>query len=260
MKRIIFLTAILLGIILLSGCAVNSPKEQAKNTEIFVSAAVSMKDALTEIQGVYEGNDPNIKLRYNFGGSGALQKQIEQGAPADIFLSAGKSQMDALESKGLIIPESRSNLVGNQLVLIVPLNSSKVNRPEDLIRGDIIKVAMGSPESVPAGKYAKETLNFLQLWNPIQPKLVYTEDVSQVLRYAETGNVDAGIVYQSDAKSSNKVRVVTVFSNDSHSPIEYPIALLKNGSNKKEAEDFLKYLKSSEAKKVFEKYGFGSSD
>lgn len=260
MRRMLaFLGVLTAALILVSGCSSNE-KEQDRNKEIFISAAVSMKDALLEIQGQYEEKSPHIQLRYNFGGSGSLQKQIEQGAPADIFLSAGKSQMDALESRGLIIPGSRSTLVGNSLVLITPLNNSLVNGFRDLTREDILRIAIGSPESVPAGKYAKEVLNYLQIWKGVEPKLVYTEDVSQVLRYVETGNVDAGIVYQTDAKSSQKVKQVAIFPKESHSPIEYPIALLQSGKNKKEAEEFLNYLKSSEAQEVFQKHGFAISD
>ncbi|TGE33140.1 molybdate ABC transporter substrate-binding protein [Desulfosporosinus sp. Sb-LF] len=229
---------------------------KAESTEIMVSAAASMKDSLTELQKVYTQKAPGVKLTFVFGASGTLQQQIEQGAPADLFISAGKTQMDALEQKNLLVKESKVDLVGNDLVLVTGKDNNKVTSLEDLTKSSVDKISIGTPESVPAGKYAQESLTNLKLWGSLQPKLVLAKDVTQVLNYVETGNVDAGLVYQSDVQGSSKVKVVTVVPASSHKPITYPAAVIAATKNKQVAEEFLKYLQSSDAQQVFIKYGF----
>lgn len=232
----------------------NTPK--AEPTEIMVSAAASLKDSLTEIQKEYAAKVPEVKLTFVFGASGTLQQQIEQGAPADLFISAGKAQMDALEQKDLLVKESRLDLVGNELVLVAGKDNSKVTSFEDLTKADVQKIGIGTPESVPAGKYAQEALTSLKLWDTLQPKFVMAKDVTQVLNYVETGNVEAGLVYRSDALGSSKVKVVTAAPESSHKPITYPAAVISATKNKQLAEDFLKYLQGSEAQQLFVNYGF----
>jgi len=249
----------LLLILSLVGCSAGNTTKPSTNvakvkpTEIMVSAAASLQNSMNEVQKEYALKKPEVKLIINFAGSGTLQQQIEQGAPADLFVSAGKKQMDALESKNLLVKESRIDLLGNDLVLITGKDNSRITSLEDLTKAD--KISIGTPESVPAGKYAKESLTSLKLWDVVQP-LVLAKDVTQVLNYVETGNVEAGLVYQSDAKSSTKVKVVTVVPESSHAPIVYPIAVISATKNKQVAEDFLKYLQSSDAMKIFETYGF----
>ncbi|HBP63301.1 MAG TPA: molybdate ABC transporter substrate-binding protein [Desulfosporosinus sp.] len=221
-----------------------------------VSAASSMKDSLTELQKSYAVKNPGVKITFVFGGSGMLQQQIEQGAPADIFISAGKTQMDVLEQKNLLVKESKVDLVGNELVLVTGKDNNKVTSLEDLTQSSVAQISIGTPESVPAGKYAQEALTNLKLWDLIKPKFVQGKDVSQVLNYVETGNVEAGFVYQSDAQMSTKVKVVTVVPASSHKPITYPAAVISTTKNKQAADDFLKYLQSSDAQKVFVTYGF----
>lgn len=263
MKRVLGLFVIsLLFVLTLVGCnAGNSTQPpqnsaQVKPTEIMISAAASLQNALTELQKDYTQKTPGIKLTYVFGASGTLQQQIEQGAPVDLFISAGKAQMDALEQKNLIIKESKVNLLGNDLVLVTGKDTSKVTSLEDLSKSSVGKISIGTPESVPAGKYAQESLTNLKLWDLLQPKFVLAKDVTQVLNYVETGNVDAGIVYQSDAQGSSKVKVVTVMPANSYKPVAYPAAVIAATKNKQAAEDFLKYLQSSDAQQVFVKYGF----
>lgn len=246
----------------LVGCSKGDTTEPAKNvtkvepTEIMVSAAASMKDSLTELQKAYALKKPEVKLTINFGASGTLQQQIEQGAPTDLFISAGKTQMDALEAKNLIVKESKVDLVGNELVLVTGKDNSKVTSLEDLTKADVVKIGIGTPESVPAGKYAQESLTNLKLWDTLQSKFVMAKDVTQVLTYVETGNAEAGLVYQSDALGSTKVKVATVVPASSHKPIVYPAAVITATKNKQIVEDFLKYLQSSDAQQVFVKYGF----
>lgn len=247
-------------ILTLVGCSAGNATQPSTNvtkvepTEIMVSAAASMKDAMTELQKDYNLKKPEVKLIINFGASGTLQQQIEQGAPADLFISAGKTQMDTLEQKNLLVKNSRIDLLGNDLVLVTGRNNSKVKSLEDLTKAD--KISIGTPESVPAGKYAKESLTSLKLWDALQPKFVLAKDVTQILNYVETGNVDAGLVYQSDAQGSTKVKVVTVIPASSHKAIVYPAAVISATKNKQAAEDFLKYLQSAGAQQVFVKYGF----
>ena len=263
MKKVswLFLFSVLL-ILSLIGCSTGNATQPSTNvtkvepTEIMVSAAASMKDSLTELQKAYAQKTPGVKLTFVFGGSGTLQQQIEQGAPADLFISAGKAQMDALEQKNLLIKESKFDLVGNELVLVTGKDNNKVTSLEDLTKASVAQVSIGTPESVPAGKYAQEALTNLKLWDLIKPKFVLAKDVTQVLTYVETGNVDAGLVYQSDAQGSTKVKVVTVVPASSHKPIVYPTAIISATKNKQASEDFLKYLQSSEAQQVFVKYGF----
>jgi molybdate transport system substrate-binding protein len=265
-KNWLLLISLLLTLAL-TGCGLNnnSPENSLasnKNSmpaapeELLISAAASLKDSLTEIQEDYVQKYPRIKLTFNFGGSGTLQQQIEQGAPADLFISAGKAQMDALEQKKLLLEESRVNLLGNDLVLIVGKDNKTINSVQDLAKTEVGKIGVCAPESAPAGKYAKEALTSLALWDTLQPKVVLAKDVSQVLNYVETGNTDAGFLYQSDAQGSAKVKVVVVVAANSHAPIVYPAAVLAGTKNKQEAEDFLKYLQSSEIQQIFVKYGF----
>ncbi|MHB8125441.1 MAG: molybdate ABC transporter substrate-binding protein [Desulfitobacteriaceae bacterium] len=229
---------------------------QVATKELMISAAASMTESLTEIQKDYAQKNPSIKLTLNFGGSGTLQKQIEQGAPADLFISAGKTQMDALEQKNLLLKESRVNLLGNDLVMIVGKDNKTITSVQDLTKSEVGKIGVCTPESAPAGKYAKESLTNLKLWDTLESKIVFAKDVTQVLNYVETGNVDAGFLYQSDAQGSTKVKVVAVVPASSHSPIVYPAAVIADTKNKQEAEDFLKYLQSSETQQIFVKYGF----
>lgn len=254
----------LLLILSLTGCGAGGTDQPATKvaksepTEIMVSAAASMKDSLTELQKEYAVKTPGVKLTFVFGGSGTLQQQIEQGAPVDLFISAGKTQMDALEQKNLLVKESKVDLVGNELVLVTGKDNTKVTSLEDLTKADVEKISIGTPESVPAGKYAQESLINLKLWDSLQSKskFVLAKDVTQVLNYVETGNVEAGFVYQSDAQGSTKVKVVTVVPSSSHKPIAYPAAVISASKNKQVVEDFLKYLQSSDAQQIFVKYGF----
>ncbi len=259
MKKIGSLLVMLIVLCLLVvGCG-GKATEQAKSqpVELTVSAAVSLKDALTEIQNNYQAKNSNVKILYNLGASGSLQKQIEEGAPADIFISAAAKQMDDLDKKNLIKKETRKNLVDNQLVLIVPNNSTlQITRFEDLTKSDIKQFAMGAPESVPAGQYTQQVLKKLNLYDALQPKVVLAKDVRTVLTYVETGNAEAGTVYKTDAIISDKVKIVATAPEGTHDPIIYPIAEIAATKQAKAAEDFIAYLSGPESKVVFEKYGF----
>jgi len=222
--------------------------------ELIISAAASLTDAMSDIKTLYEKQNNNVKITYNFGSSGALQQQIEQGAPADVFISAATKQMKALQDKNLIIEASSKNLLKNRLVLVGPKDSAKIKDFTNLT--DAKMVALGEPESVPAGKYAQETLKKLGLWDGLKDKVVYAKDVRQVLAYVESGNVDAGMVYLTDAKISDKVKVLSIAEENTHTPIVYPAAVIKSSKNPAAAQNFLDFLSSDAAQDVFTKYGF----
>lgn len=261
MKKLFAVTLIFTFLLsVLTGCG--AAKEQASSTEgktesikLTISAAASLKDAAEELKELYAKQHQNVNITYNFGASGTLQKQIEEGAPADLFISAGKKQMDALEKEDLILKESRKNLLGNDLVLVTA-KDSKITGFEDLSKAEVQKISIGTPESVPAGQYAKDALTSMKLWDKLQPKLVLAKDVRQVLTYVETGNVAAGMVYSSDAVMGKDIKVVAVAPANSHKPVVYPMAILKNSKQQQAAQEFATFLSDEEAALVFEKYGF----
>jgi len=262
-RLVAFLMVAMLMASLLTGCSSEkqaTPAVPPAKIEMNISAAVSLKDALEEIQKNYEAKNPNIKLIYNLGASGALEKQIEQGAPADIFMSAAPKQMNDLEAKDLVNKPTRKNLVENKLVIIVPKASNlDITKYEDLTKDEVQKLSLGETASVPAGQYAQEVLKKLGIWDKIKDKAVLAKDVRTVLTYVETGNVEAGIVYKTDAISSDKVKIVATAPEGSHQPIVYPVAVLSTTKQQKAAEDFLTYLSTPECKAIFEKYGFTMS-
>ena len=233
-----------------------STSNAPQRTSLTVSAAISLKDSLDELGHTYEQNHPGAKIAFNYGGSGTLQHHIEQGAPADIFFSAAEKQMDALESGGLLVPGTRSDIVANILVLIAPAPSNALKNFQDLALPDVKIVALGEPSTVPAGQYARQTLEHLGLLAAVEKKTVFAKDVRAVLTYVETGNADAGLVYQTDARSSSKVRIVATAPAGSHDPIVYPAAVLKSSKDIPAARAFLEFIGSPEGRKVFGKYGF----
>lgn len=251
----LFYTFILLMLIV-SGCSttdqVNEPEEEV---ELTVSAAASLQEALYEITENFTKDHPNVKINYNFGASGALQQQISQGAPVDLFFSAAEDKFDQLVEEGLIEKENGVDLVGNEIVLVVPKEATLgIKSFEDLTKAE--RLSIGTPESVPAGKYAKETLEKLNIWTSVEENMVFAKDVRQVLTYVETNNVDVGIVYKTDALISEKVEIVATADEASHAPIIYPLGVIKNSSHAKEAQKFYEYLQSPSSMTTLEKYGF----
>lgn len=251
-KRLL-LAFIVVMMLVVGGCGT----ADSEKVELTISAAASMTDALTEIQEKYEVRHADVKLNFNFGGSGALQQQIEQGAPADIFLSAAVKNMSALVDAGLIDSNHQVNLLKNELVVVVPTDGTvQIDHEADLTNKEIKTIAIGIPESVPAGAYAQDALTTLNLWNTLQGKTVQAKDVRQVLQYVETGNADAGFVYKTDALTSNKVRIAFSVDNSAYKTIQYPVGIVKATKHAKEAEDFYNYLQSQESIDIFVKYGF----
>jgi molybdate transport system substrate-binding protein len=221
-----------------------------------VSAAASLRDALTVIDQDFERQRPDVAIAPNFGASGTLQLQVEQGAPVDVFISAAPQQMDALAAKNLVLGDTRANLLENELVLIAPKDSKVVASFADLKSADVHVIAVGDPRSVPAGTYAQQVLTVMGIYDTVKSKMTLATDVRQVLAAVETGSAEAGLVYSTDAAISSKVRVVMDAPAGTHQPIVYPAAVLRSSMNPDAAREFVKYLASPAARSVFAKYGF----
>jgi len=224
-------------------------------TTLTVSAAASLTEAVQEIEASYRQEHPHIDIRNNFGSSGTLAREIEQGAPVDVFLSAASKPMDELQAQALIVTATRHNLLRNTLVLIAPADSRLIGFSQLLDRS-VRVVALGDPNSVPAGQYGRQTLASLHLFDQLRSKLVLAKDVRAVLAYVETGNADAGLVFATDAASSSKVRVIATAPDATHDPIVYPAAAIAHGQNESAARIFVDYLSSDRAKAIFKKHGF----
>lgn len=229
-------------------------QQSAEPVTLLVSAAASLTDAMADIEKAYQEEHSNVSFNFNLGSSGSLQQQIEQGAPVDVFISAAKGKMDALDEKDLIVKETRKDVLKNTLVLVVAKDNENIKSFEDLEKAKTI--AMGEPESVPVGKYATEALTSLNLVDKLKDKMVYGKDVRQVLAYVESGDAEAGLVYQTDANISDKVKVAAVADAGLHSSLVYPVAVVKDSKNQEEAKAFVDFLSSDKAKAIFEKYGF----
>ena len=239
------------------GETASSSAGKAGQVELHVSAAASLTDVMNELGAAYEKEHPNVKVVFNYGSSGALQQAIENGGGADLFFSAAQKQMDALDKAGLLADGTRRDLLVNEVVLIVPKEDGKNLTAFDQLTGaDVTRVALGEPKGVPVGQYSEAILAKLGILDAVKAKAVYGSDVRQVLTWVESGDVDAGLVYATDAAISDKVKVVAKAPADSHKPIIYPAAILKDTKAMDTAKDFLAFVGSDASKKAFEKYGF----
>ena len=222
-----------------------------------ISAAASLRNAMVAIQTLYQAQKPNATLTFTYGASGTLQTQIEEGAKVDVFLSAATMNMDALKTKGLLLDGSVKNLLGNKLVLIVPSSSKlTISSFKDVANSSVKSVGLGLPLAVPAGQYAQDVFEYYNVWDTVKAKAVFGSPVTQILTWVETGNVDCGVVYYTDAAASSKVKVVATASEASHTPIIYPAAIIKTSTHPVAAADFINFLTSDEAIAIFKAYGF----
>ena len=256
MKKVaLFSTLLLLVLSLLPGIAGCAPA--AESVTLNVSAAASMTDALAAIDKLYIQQNSKVTILENFASSGTLQTQIENGAPADVFISAASKQMNTLEEKGLILSDTRKDLLNNKVVLIVPADSTiAISDFSELVNDNIKKIAIGDPEFVPAGNYGKQALDLLDIYDKVESKLILGSDVRQVLNYVETGNVDAGIVYSTDAAISTSSKVVANAPDEINAKIVYPVAVVKASTNVEPANEYINFLFSDGAGEIFEEYGF----
>ncbi|MDX2226435.1 MAG: molybdate ABC transporter substrate-binding protein [Verrucomicrobiae bacterium] len=224
--------------------------------EIRVSAAASLKNALNEVAEVYQGRSGH-RLILNFDSSGTLARQIQEGAPVDVFVSADAAKMDFLSEKNLILRSTRRDILGNQLAIVVAGDCAAViQTPADLAASGIRKVAVGQPQAVPAGIYARAYLEGLGLWDRVSKKILPCENVRSVLAAVEAGHADAGIVYVTDALISKKVRTAVVVGVEQGPRIVYPAAVTKASGCRREAEDFVGFLQGADARRIFRKFGF----
>lgn len=221
-------------------------------SELIVSAASSLTEALTELAR----QAPGMTVRLNFASSGALLQQIRQGAPVDVFISASTRELDTLEREQRLEKATRVTVASNRLVLIAP-QGSMLRRWEELASGLVTRVALSQPSSVPSGRYAKETLQRRKLWRAVEPKAVYGESVRQTLAYVAGSNVEAGLVFATDARAEKRVRIIaTAQPGLDHSPILYPAAVLTGAPNPTVARRFVLFLQSKAAQALFARFGF----
>lgn len=240
------LSSLLMGALLFLGSAVSA-------AELTVSAAASLTNAFTEMQKVFEVAHPGLTLHMNYAASNPLLRQIVEGAPVDVFASADQATMDKANEASVIDQATRKDFVVNDLVLIVPTGAPVPTSLDALLK--MKHIAVGNPDSVPAGRYAKTALEKAGLWDKLKSHFIYGASVRQVLDYVARGEVDAGIVYATDAKQmGDKVNVALKLSG--HDPILYPIAVVKTGPNPKAAHEFMDFVLSPEGQAILAKYGF----
>lgn len=246
----------------LSGCSRAEPDPKLSGAdreggELTISAAISLKDAFDAMGKAFQ-SATGKKINFNYASSGALQRQIENGAPVDVFASAGEKQMDEINKDGFIDPPTRQDFAKNSIVLVVLRDSNlKIESFDDLRSSEITRIAIGNPKTVPAGQYAEESLKNLTLNEVLKTKLIFAENVRQVLDYVVRGEVDAGIVYATDAKTANdKIREIAVAGDASHSPILYPIAVVKESRQKKAAREFVDFVLSEKGQNILQQFGF----
>lgn len=224
--------------------------------ELTVFAAASLTDCLKEIAGAYEKQSGD-KVAFNLGASSFLARQIEEGAPADLFFSADEAKMDVLEKKNLLVTGTRKSRLSNSLVIVVAADSTLTLRSaNDLAGKAVTRLALADPKTVPAGIYAKEYLEKTKLWSAVQPKVIPTDNVRAALAAVESGNAEAGIVYKTDASISKKVKVAFAIPPNEGPAISYPMAVTRESRHPEAAKRFLNYLDSDEAGRVFERFGF----
>ena len=230
----------------------------ASAQEVTLSVAISLKEVTEDLGRTFMASHPGVTLRYNFGASGDLQKQIEAGAPVDVFLSAAQRQMDDLEKQKLIIASTRRAFARNVLVVVKPADSSvDLSKVNDLLESRVVHIAIGNPKTVPAGQYAEESLRALGLWDRVQPKLVFAENVRQVLDYVARGEVEGGFVYATDAATrAQGVKEAFRAPDDSYRPVVYPGAVVAASKQPALAQAFLDLLASPQGRAVLSRFGF----
>ena len=227
----------------------------AQADDVIVSAAASLTNAFTELAAGFEKKHPKLHVALNFAASNPLLKQIQEGAPVDVLATADQATMDSAEAGKLILSPSRKNFAVNDLVLIVPKGAKKPAQLADI--SSFAKIAIGNPNSVPAGRYAKAALSSAKLWEKLSTKYIFGNSVRQVLDYVARGEVDAGFVYKTDAlQKADKVDLVMTV--EGHDPVQYPIAVVLTGKNAAMGQSFVDFVLSDEGQSVLKRYGFAA--
>lgn len=247
-----------LAVLLTSGPAATAADQSQSSVTIF--AAASLKNALDNVAKAYQKQYDKTQLRISYAGSSTLARQIQNGAPADLFISANERWMDQLAKDDLIDKASRRDVLGNSLVLIAPRDSDvelELDKDTALpkILGQNERLAMADTQAVPAGIYGKQTLQWLHVWSRLQGRIAQSDDVRAALALVSRGETPLGVVYASDAVADKHVRIVARFPRQSHKPIVYPAALLADNKSS-QAQDVLAFLNSSKARHIFKRWGF----
>lgn len=260
-KRISLILSMCVLTFSLAGCNKTEAPKEVENTPekkvtITLAAAASLKNCMDEkLIPMFQDKNPNIKVQGTYEASGKLQTQIEEGAEIDVFMSAAMKQMKALDEKGLIAENSINELLENKVVLITPKgNKKEIKTFEDILKSD--KIAVGDPASVPAGQYAKEIFENLDIWDKVSEKASLGTNVTEVLTWVSEASADAGVVYSTDAASKNNVEIVATAKEGSVSKVIYPVGIVKSTKEEDSAKKFAEFLESDEAIEVFESYGF----
>lgn len=256
-KTATVMTTILAAAMLLTGCG----QEASSPVELTILAAASLTDVCNEIKEEYQAVHPNVTLSFSYGASGALQTQIEEGAPADLFFSAATKQMTALDVEGLMDSDSIVNLLENKVVLIAPEGSDKdITSFEDVATDKVSMIGLGEPGSVPVGQYSEEIFTSLGILDTVKAKANYGSDVRTVLSWVETGAVDCGVVYATDAYVGENIKIVSEAPEGSCKKVIYPVGIVKASEHADAAAEFLAYLQTLEAMSKFESYGFSVAE
>ena len=246
----------LVGPCLLALCAGSFGCVSAQGANLLVFAAASLTESLKEIGTSYHTQTGDT-VRFNFASSSFLARQIEEGAQADVFFSADEAKMNVLEKQGLVVAGTRVSLLSNSLVIVVGSDTSLViESVNDLRKPRFQRIALADPRTVPAGIYAREYLERAGLWSAVQRKIVPLDNVRAALSAVESGDVEAGIVYQTDATISKKVRIAYRVPKQNAPAISYPVAVLRSSTQLPAAKQFVRYLQSAESRRVFQRFGF----
>ncbi|RYG73369.1 molybdate ABC transporter substrate-binding protein [Lentibacillus lipolyticus] len=253
--RYLHLIILLIVLLMSAGC---TSQDETEKKEVLISAAASLSDVLAELTDVFEQEHPDVVLSLNYGASGKLAQQISKGAPVDVFLSADQTWMDRLAEQDLLAADTRMNFAHNNLALASSKQKSfSVSSLQELPNLDVKQIALGNPESVPAGKYAEQALKESGVWDAVKGKLVHTSDARQTLTYIESENTEIGFIYTSDLKRSKLTKEVLPIDEALHNPITYPAAVIASSETKQTAKAFLSFLQTDKARSILDKYGFG---
>ncbi|WP_176222219.1 molybdate ABC transporter substrate-binding protein [Tuberibacillus sp. Marseille-P3662] len=256
-RLIITLIIVLLAIIMVVvfSWGHDGKRNQSNKVDLYVLAAASLTDAMQDIEQTYEATHPHINLLISYAASGKLQQQISEGARADAYLSASVKYMDRLEDQDRLI--NRAPILKNRMILIANQDTPKVKNLHDLASSNVGNITIGYPDTVPAGKYAKQILTDRHLWESLKSKMVFGNDVRQVLAYVETGNAEAGLVYQTDLQAAGQtVKKVAVINEAFHQPIIYPAGMIKGTEHLQQTKTFFHWLQTADAMKIFKSYQF----
>ena len=253
-KKVI--AGLLIGVAMVSLVLTGCENKKEANKQVTVSIAASLQQPMDKIRDEFK-KETGIEVSYNSGGSGTLKKQISEGADTDLFLSASTKYTDELVNEGLVNKDDVKDLLTNSLVVIGNKDNEKKLDNLDQLKNTNGKIGVGEVSTVPAGQYTKQTLDNLKLWDSLKDKFVYAKSVTNVLNYVESGDVNYGFVYKTDAMNLKNSKVVYEVPNDYHQSIDYSLCLIKNSKNQKQSKEFYDFLSSDKSKKIFKEYGFG---